>query len=299
MIQFRMLGTLELRDTEGREVSAVLRRPKLLALLGYLAAARPHGFQRRDVLLAMLWPELDQAHARNALSQAVHALRKALAPEVLLARGEEELGINAQRLWCDVVEFEAALEAGEAERALEIYNGGLLNGFHVSDVPDFERWLDEERDHLRRLACNAAQLLADKEAVAGNLGGAARWALRLTALSPYDETAVRRLVELLDRMGDRSGAIRAYEEWERRLGRDLDVEPSSATQRLIERLRTHRAPARQDPGTPEWATAGTLAANEYHPKPVSRLALLSAAIVGLAVGWVAGFRFIVQPTDLW
>src|SRR5207249_2822569 len=82
----------------------------------------------------------------------------------------------------------------------------LLNGLHVSGVPEFERWLDEERERLRRRACEAAQLLTEREAGAGNQVGAARWALRLTELSPFDETAVRRLVELLDRMGDRAGA---------------------------------------------------------------------------------------------
>ena len=68
MLRFRTLGTLDLRDAEGREPLAALRRPKLVALLGYLAAARPAGFQRRDMLLAVLWPELDTAHARNAVS---------------------------------------------------------------------------------------------------------------------------------------------------------------------------------------------------------------------------------------
>jgi len=37
MISFRMLGSVELRDSQGRELDAILRRPKLLALLGYLA----------------------------------------------------------------------------------------------------------------------------------------------------------------------------------------------------------------------------------------------------------------------
>src|SRR5438094_220079 len=82
MISFRMLGSVELRDSQGRELDAILRRPKLLALLGYLTIARPWGFQRRDTLVALLWPELDHAHARNALNQAVHALRQALGREV-------------------------------------------------------------------------------------------------------------------------------------------------------------------------------------------------------------------------
>jgi len=41
MIRFRMLGSVELKDSQGRELDAILRRPKLLALLGYLTIARP------------------------------------------------------------------------------------------------------------------------------------------------------------------------------------------------------------------------------------------------------------------
>ncbi|HEY6159121.1 MAG TPA: BTAD domain-containing putative transcriptional regulator [Gemmatimonadales bacterium] len=250
MLQFRMLGSVELKDSQGRDLDAVLRRPKLLALLGYLTIARPRGFHRRDTLVALLWPELDQAHARNALSQAVHALRQALGREVLRTRGEEELGTIEEGLSCDVREFEAALEGGAAERALELYRGSLLNGFHISEVPEFERWLDEERERVRRRACDGAQLLIDRDDGAGNPVGAARWALRLTELSPFDETAVRRLVELLDHVGDRAGAVRAYEEFERRLGRDLEVAPSSATQGLIAEIKVRRPELSEGLGVP-------------------------------------------------
>src|SRR2546428_8769190 len=113
MIRLRILGTVGLKDSQDREVQDVLRRPKLLALLGYLAAARPSGFHRRDTLVALLWPELDNAHARNSLRQAVHALRAALGRDAVVARGEEEVGLSEQAVSCDVREFAAALGAGE------------------------------------------------------------------------------------------------------------------------------------------------------------------------------------------
>jgi len=303
MIRLRLLGTVDLRDSQGRELGAVLRRPKLLALLGYLTVARPRGLQRRDTLVALLWPELDHAHARNALSQAVHALRQALGQAALLARGEEELGVSEEGLGCDVREFETALEAGRAEQALELYRGGLLNGLHVSGVPEFERWLDEERERLRRCACEAAQLLTEREVGAGNQVGAARWARRLTELSPFDETAVRRLVELLDRMGDRAGAVRAYEEFERRLGRDLEVEPSLATQGLIARIRARRSLVTGAAAAPDRAAvsqasaaepaAAARSASSVAAAPAPRTArrqvpvLLTVIVSGLlAVGWL-------------
>ena len=60
----------------GAELRSVLAQPKRLALLGYLAAATPPGPQRPDTLLGLFWPELDDEHARNALSKAVHFLRR-------------------------------------------------------------------------------------------------------------------------------------------------------------------------------------------------------------------------------
>ncbi len=303
MISFRMLGSVELRDSQGRELDAILRRPKLLALLGYLTIARPWGFQRRDTLVALLWPELDHAHARNALNQAVHALRQALGREVLRARGEEEVGTREEGISCDVREFETALEAGQAEQALELYRGSLFNGFHVSEVPEFERWLDEERERLRRRACEGAQLLIERDETARNPVGAARWAQRLTELSPFDETAVRCLVELLDRAGDRAGAVRAYEEFARRLGRDLEVEPSAETRGVMEGIRTRQPAERVDaarsadaavrrervaaPG-PALSDESRDVAARRSPTARKRLALgLTLVVVGLlASGWL-------------
>jgi len=258
MIRLRILGTVGLKDSQDREVQDVLRRPKLLALLGYLAAARPSGFHRRDTLVALLWPELDNAHARNSLRQAVHALRAALGRDAVVARGEEEVGLSEQAVSCDVREFAAALEAGEAERALELYRGGLLEG--VSDAAEFERWLDTEREQLRRRACEAAERLADQAETAGNATGAVRWALRMTEMSPFDETAMRRLIELLDRGGDRAGAVRAFEEFERRMARDLGVQPSSETHSLVDRIRARPyggAPIAPGDKTTERSSRGT------------------------------------------
>jgi len=299
MIRLRVLGTVDLRDSQDREVHAILRRPKVLALLGYLAAARPVGFHRRDTLVALLWPELDNAHARNSLRQVVHALRAALGRDAVVARGEEELGLGEEALSCDAREFAAALEAGEPERALELFRGGLLEGVHVSDAEEFERWLDAEREQLRRRACDAAQHLADH---AGNATGAVRWALRLTEMSPFDETAVRRLIQLLDRGGDQAGAVRAYEEFERRMDRDLGVQPSSQTRALVDGIRTRRhSPQRKAAG--EASTEQSPVRRDIPPVPADtvrshgrrKLFLGFALLALLAIG--AGATGI--PRVLW
>src|SRR5439155_14405236 len=88
MIELRLLGRLSLTGADGRDVGTLLAQPRRFALLAYLAAATPRGLHRRDSLLALFWPELDQEHARTALRQALRVLRVALGPRAVVGRGD-------------------------------------------------------------------------------------------------------------------------------------------------------------------------------------------------------------------
>src|SRR5215472_6672419 len=77
VIRLRVLGPIELLDAQGNELRAILAQPKRLALLVYLAAGSG-GFHRRDTLLGLFWPELDERRGRDALNQAIRFLRKEL-----------------------------------------------------------------------------------------------------------------------------------------------------------------------------------------------------------------------------
>jgi DNA-binding SARP family transcriptional activator/TolB-like protein len=246
-LELRFLGGLSVRTQAGGEVAGVLAQPKRLALLAYLAAATPHGFQRRDALLALFWPEADQEHARTSLRKALHFLRHELGPDVIVSRGDEEVGIDRARCRCDVVEFEEAAEGGRAEEAVGLYRGELLAGFHLSDTPEFERWLDEARARLRDRALRAAWTLAEREAAQGRLPAAVAWAKRAVALSPYDEIGLRRLVTHLDQAGDRAAAVVAFEQFAQRLSTDLELEPSADTLALLESIRTRQPALGREP----------------------------------------------------
>lgn len=200
-ISIHTLGSLELRDRTGRPVTGVAMQPKRIALLVYLAVARPRGFHRRDTLVALFWPELNSRRARAALNKAVHHLRAALGADTIVSRGSEELALNWDRVWCDAVAFEDALDAGRPEDALGLFRGELLQGFHISDAVDFERWVDVERDRIRWRAREAAWTLADAAEATGDIAGATRWGRTAHFLDPEDERTLRRLIDLLHRTG--------------------------------------------------------------------------------------------------
>lgn len=294
MVELRILGPPRLVGSDGQTVETVVRQPKRTALLGYLAAALPRGFHRRDKLVALFWPELDEAHARNALSQALHVLRAALGEAAILARGESEVSLDTDLVRCDVAAFEGALASGRPAEAMALYRGDLLDGVFVSGAPEFERWLDRERDRVRRQAADAASQLIDAEERAGHLGRAVRWARRAAEVSPYEEAALRRLIDLLDRAGERAGAIHEYRDFERRLKADLDVDPSAETLALVEKVRARAQCLGDTPPTavlearnPGSANARLVAGTP--PRRAARLRVTLIAVgllVALAGTWI-------------
>jgi adenylate cyclase len=247
MIELRTLGALEAISADGTPLRSVLAQPKRIALLNYLALASPRGFHRRDTLFALFWPEHDTEHARHALRQSLYFLRHALGPTAIISRGDEELAVSPDQIRCDAAEFERAVDEGRLEAALALYRGDLLPGFHISEAPDFERWLDQERARLQARAREAGWALADVRERDGDAAGAVEAGQRAAALAPTDEAAICRLVLLLDRLGDRIGAVSAYEAFTRQLWQEYELLPSEQTRALLARIRAGTASATTPP----------------------------------------------------
>lgn len=238
MYSLRALGGACLQDDSGT-ISGPAAQRRRLAILALLAAS-PTGQMSRDKLTAYLWPEADAERARGLLGDALYALRKALGKDAILASGEE-LRLNPQRIRTDVAEFRDALAHGERERAVELYQGPFLDGFFIPDAPDFERWVETEREHFARSYAQAIEELAEEREAEADWAAAVRWWRRLSAAQPYDGRVARRLVEALEAAGDRAGAI-VHVQVHTALLADLEVEPNSELLQLAERLRSERTP---------------------------------------------------------
>jgi DNA-binding SARP family transcriptional activator len=201
VIRFQTLGTPDLTGADGHTVGSVLAGPKRVALLAYLALEGANGLVRRDSLLPLFWPESDTDRARASLRSALLTLRRSLGEGVVVTRGDDEVGIGDCRLWCDAVEFRRLRAAGELEQALELYRGEFLQGFFLSEAPEFDHWLDRTRQWLRDQAVESAVALARRHEASGDPELAARWAARAAELDPDDERLLRQRLELLERSG--------------------------------------------------------------------------------------------------
>ena len=238
-VRLRVLGLVDVRDAEGRELRSVISQSKRLALLSFLALAGRNRFRRRDTVVGLFWPDADQRAARAALRQALSWLRRELGGVAFTQRGDEEIGVAPEHLWCDAVAFDEAIAAEDTEQALLLFGGNLLDGVFVAGAaPELERWLDEERELRRRQATRAASTRAEHDADAGQLDSAVEWARRAVLLSPNDEGSYRRLIRLLGAASNRAGALEAYARLREQLAEDYDTEPSEATIRLVSEVRS-------------------------------------------------------------
>ena len=243
MITLRTLGTIDLVDDSGARIDALLRRPKRLALLAYLAMARPGATLRREKLLALFWPEIDEARARGSLRQSVHVLRQHLGASALVALGDEALSLNDSIVCCDAMKFERAVGEGRLADAMDVYGGEFLPGFFLDGADDFQEWVELARSRLRERASAAATQLAEQAWSAGEYSACIEASRRAIAIAPGDERATRRLIAALDRTGERGGAICAYDALAQRLEADFNVRPSAETQALVAAVRARERAA--------------------------------------------------------
>ena len=240
MIRIQTFGSLDVSDDETGALASVVAQPKRVGLLVYLTVARPLGLHRRDTLLALFWPELDDARARDALSQALKFLRQGLGADVFVRRGDE-VGVDPARVWCDAVAFRDAIKADRPNDAMALYHGDFLTGFFADDAHGFEEWSERERDQCRRDAARASHQLAERFAASGAMTHAIDWGRRSLEIVP-DERELRWLLEVYNRAGDRAGALRLYDAFARRMKAEIDWVAAPETQIALDRLRVNAAP---------------------------------------------------------
>jgi DNA-binding SARP family transcriptional activator/tetratricopeptide (TPR) repeat protein len=224
VLRARLLGALEVELNGAVIDSPVSQRP--WALFAYLAlAARPVA---RSELASRFWPDVLDQSARASLRSALWMLRRQVG-DVLEVTGARVGVAEGPAVWIDVREFER-MARSDPSGALELCRGELLEGLE-------DDWAVAARDRHRDRMIELLEQLASQAEALGESRQAIEFSRRQVERDRFDEQAHRRLIERLDRAGDRAGAMRAYRSLAERLRRELGVAPSRQTRELVERLR--------------------------------------------------------------
>jgi TolB-like protein/Tfp pilus assembly protein PilF len=213
---------------------------KIQGLLGYLAveSARPHS---REQVAALLWSETGDERARHNLRQALSKIRRSYGP--LITSVGETLSLDDGLCSVDVQDFKRlcrSADPSDLSRCMELYRDDLLDGLVLREAL-YDEWLLGAQHQLRRTACDVIERLAATLADQDRADEAIEVLNRRIAMDPACEPAHRHLMELYERIGRRSDALRQYQYLTAALEQHLGASPEPETVAVHDRIRRGRS----------------------------------------------------------
>jgi DNA-binding SARP family transcriptional activator len=257
---------------------APLTVKKSWALLVTLACA---GRSLRPRLAAQLWPVLDEARARRNLRRELARLREAGAEGLLQVEGDW-LALHDD-VDIDLARFQAALKGGDSAAALALWRGPLADGLWLGDAPEFDRWLEAQRERVRSLWRSALAVEAERAPAERAL---ALWQA-LLADDPLQEQHHRAVMRLHVAAGRREAALAQYEQLRALLREELCLAPVAETEALVTELRGAGATPSPVVALPQLRAEALL----HRQLPfVGR----GAEVAAMEVAWCAGRPIVIE-----
>lgn len=236
-----------------RDNSAIhMETRKSIALLAFLGLSNTP--QSRESLATLLWPEFDQNHALANLRRVLFSINKLIGPEILSIT-RENVGLNPDSLiWQDISEFHQLLETVKShqhsdnnlcpeciyhlEKAVNLYRGDFLEGINLRDCSEFDDWQYLERESFRAGLASTFEKLAFAYSSNEDWEKAILVTRQWVNLDHLNENAHRMLIRCFALAGQRSAAIRQYEECVHWLHDELGQSPEEATVAIYTKVQT-------------------------------------------------------------
>jgi LuxR family transcriptional regulator, maltose regulon positive regulatory protein len=221
------------------------RRDKAKTLLKHLVAQR--GSIQREVLLELLWPELEPDPALRNLRVTLHALRRAMEPAngaasrpYILTTGDAYVLDPDAPVWIDTRAFNMLYagatglwRSGRVAESLQAYEAAhelYRDDYLVDDL--YEEWTFIPREQLKDQYLLVVTRLADASLVTGDYERCIEYCHKLLARDASREDAYQHLMRCHALMGRPGRAMRWYELCRETLQRELNVGPSDQTVQL-------------------------------------------------------------------
>ncbi len=252
--RLRLLGPFAL-DCDGQPSELAYEKGR--ALLAFLAMD-PGRSHPRATLAALFWPELERATALANLRLVLHNLRQKLTSvdpnaaalqisrDAVVLRADADLAIDAARFAattpvCTALPSPELCDTclADMEATVALYRGEFLEGFSLPDCPEFENWLQAQREALLQRALSRLTVLADHHARVGAHQRALPFARRFLELDPWNEYGLRRVMRLLALSGQRDAALARHDKWCRIVDDELGLSPSDETRALANSIRNN------------------------------------------------------------
>lgn len=221
-------------DTKAGPITGRAVQRHRIALLALLATTK-RLYRSRDQLITLLWPDTNAERGRKLLSDSIYRVNQALGGDAITGTGDD-VRLNRGQLGSDVADFEAAIEARDWQRAVEVYAGPFLDGFYLPDSTGFDQWMEIERAQYARTVAKAIEALAIEARDAGRAAESADWWQRLASLVPDNSRVAMELMRALEATGNRAGALQHARLHSAVLRETFGVEPDRSVRELADQI---------------------------------------------------------------
>jgi DNA-binding SARP family transcriptional activator/KaiC/GvpD/RAD55 family RecA-like ATPase len=247
-LEFSFLGSPKVHY-ESSNVNFLTR--KALALLIYLVVET--GLHSRDKLATLFWSESNAEHSRGTLRTTLSYLRSSLQKinpnSNYLLSYPDKLGFNVQEPYqTDLQTVQSAYESlnqpindlqaylSVLRQATAVYKADFLDGFTISDSPEFDNWVSTQSEIWHRQISTVFERLTSLEVENAFWQKALDTANLWLKHDPLNETAYQQLIKIYLQLNKRSLAYQIYLNCREMLNRELGIKPSPQTEQLIKDL---------------------------------------------------------------
>jgi len=199
-----------------------IQRRSLRSLLFFLACNRqPVG---RASLILLFWPDNPENKARTYLRDSLSKLRAALPHPEILQADRDNVWLDNQRSYVDVLEFEdyaarlrsewnsrpslSADQVSDLHRMLRLWRSPqFLAGINPPREGQFDQWLSHKSSSLEHDRHYLLSLAADHAIASGDLDSALLWLHSALDTNPIDDQLNLNMVKCLVELGRKGEAL--------------------------------------------------------------------------------------------
>lgn len=222
LLKILLLGSVEINF---QNQPLYIKRRLERAVLYYLAGE--HRPISRTTLIDLLWPDNDQIDHRRALRTALSRLRKILPNEKLLVSELDQVQLDTNRCWIDLMKFQDSYEnltgllerdqknrtlpaqiVKQIEEALGLWRGDqFLQGDDLTPYPEINSWRTLMNLELKHQQQSLMEKLAEHYRSAGRLESALAFFGRLGQMDLLDVNYHLAVLDILTRMNRYQEAV--------------------------------------------------------------------------------------------
>lgn len=221
-IDIQMIGYPK-TSLEGRNIQ--FRYQKSEAIFYFIVCSKSVDRYR---IMNLFWPEETEERARKNLRNALYSIRQAFDCNIINNSGQRLVSIaDAIEIYTDC----DSLWNPEAPLADSV-NGEFLDGFVIKDSMEFEEWVQQIRSQLRNTSIS--KLVFSLKEIVQKGENPEHICKELIRMDPYNEDAVRVLIQHFSVKGQFARCMEAYTHLARLLEDELSLKPEPETVRVFQ-----------------------------------------------------------------